>query len=318
MKLLRFDDGDAMPALGLGTWKSEPDEVYHAVKEALRVGYRHVDCAAIYGNESEVGRALEESFEVGVVDREDVWITSKLWNDRHAREEVRPALEETLADLRLNALDLYLVHWPIAFEKGVTFPRSVDEILSLDERPLEETWAGMRDVKEAGLARHVGVSNFSVPKLKRLGGGSADGPEVNQIELHPYLQQPGMLEYCGDAGIVVTAYSPLGSRDRPERLKEDDEPVLMEDPVIRDVAEERGATPAQVLIAWALERGTSVIPKSVNPGRIRENLEAADLALTDEDMERIAELDRHRRYIDGSTFAEPEGSPYTVEGLWDE
>lgn len=318
MKLLRFDDGDTMPTLGLGTWKSEPDEVYRAVKEAVRVGYRHVDCAAIYGNEAEVGRALKESFDEGVVDREDVWITSKLWNDRHAWEDVRPALEETLADLRLDYLDLYLVHWPIAFEKGVSFPRSADEILSLEDRPLEETWAGMRDVRGEGLARHVGVSNFSVPKLEALGGGAGSGPEVNQIELHPYLQQPEMLEFCEEAGIVVTAYSPLGSRDRPERLKEEGEPILLEEPVIEDIAEKRGATPAQVLIAWAMERGTSVIPKSVNPGRIRENFEAADLTLTEEDLSRIAELDRHRRYIDGSTFAELKGSPYTVEGLWDE
>lgn len=307
-----------MPILGLGTWKSEPDEVYRAVKEAIRVGYRHVDCATIYGNEAEVGRALEESFREGIVDRDEVWVTSKLWNDSHAREDVRPALENTLSDLRLDALDLYLVHWPIAFEKGVDFPRSGDEILSLEERPLEETWAGMRAVREAGLTRHIGVSNFSVPKLESLGAAEGRGPEVNQVELHPYLQQPGMLEYCDDAGVVVTAYSPLGSKDRPERLKDDDEPVLLEDPVIAGIAERHGATPAQVLIAWAIQRGTAVIPKSVNPGRIRENFEAAELALSDEDMEEIAALDMHRRYIEGSTFAEMDGSPYTVEGLWDE
>jgi len=318
LKHLKLDDGDMLPILGLGTWKSEPDEVYRAVKEAIRVGYRHVDCAAIYGNEAEVGRALQESFDEGVVDRDDVWITSKLWNDSHAREDVRPALEETLSNLRLEFLDLYLVHWPIAFEKGVGFPRSGDEILSLEERPLEETWAGMQATREAGLTRHIGVSNFSVPKLKTLNAADGRGPAVSQVELHPYLQQPGMLEYCDDAGIVVTAYSPLGSGDRPERLKDEDEPVLLEDPVIGEIAERHDATPAQVLIAWAIQRGTAVIPKSVNPGRIRENFEAAELELSDEDMEEIAGLDRHRRYIAGSGFARIEGSPYTVEGLWDE
>ena len=318
MKSLPFDHGDRMPILGLGTWKSAPEEVYDAVKEAIRIGYRHIDCAAAYGNEDEVGRALGEAIGEGLVNRDELWITSKLWNDRHQREDVRPALRESLDRLGLEYLDLYLIHWPVAFRKGVGVPSSPDDFLSLDDCPLDETWDAMVDLKEEGLARHVGVSNFSIAKLQGLMESESQRPEVNQIELHPYLQQPEMLDFCAEEDIVVTAYSPLGSGDRPERLKDEDEPVLLEDPVIAEIAEEHEATPAQVLIAWAIHRDTALIPKSVNPGRIEENFASANLSLTDEDMSRIEDLDRHYRYVAGD-FLTAEGSPYdSLEDLWDE
>lgn len=306
-----------MPALGLGTWKSAPGEIGAAVREAIRAGYRHIDCAPIYGNEEEIGRALAECFEDGLASREELWITSKLWNDRHASGEVIPALEETLSDLGLEYLDLYLIHWPVAIRTGLTFPESGVDMVSLEELPLEETWERMEAALAAGLCRHIGVSNFSAAKLARLLGVGRVAPEVDQVELHPYLRQDELVSFCRDNGVIVTAYSPLGSPDRPERLKEDDEPVLLEDPVIRGIAERLGATPAQVLIAWALARDTAVIPKSVNPDRIRENLAAADVSLDDEAMSGIAALDRHRRYIVGHVWA-MEGSPYSLGRLWDE
>ncbi len=317
MKTFSLRNGDRMPALGLGTWKSEPGEVGSAVREALRVGYRHVDCSPIYFNESEVGEALAASFRDGIVAREELWITSKLWNDRHAPEDVIPALRQTLTDLRLDYLDLYLVHWPVVLRKGVTFPESGTDFLPLSEVPLEATWRSMERAVDEGLVRHIGVSNFSAAKVGALADAARIPPEVDQVELHPYLQQNDLLAFCAARGVRVTAYSPLGSRDRPDRLREPGEPVLLEDPVIAEIARETGATPAQVLIAWALERGTSVIPKSVNPARIRENFEAASLTLPEHAMARIAALDRHRRYIEGDIWA-MEGSPYTVEGLWDE
>lgn len=312
-----FRNGDRMPALGLGTWKSAPGEVGAAVREALRVGYRHIDCAPIYGNEGEIGGALASCFEEGLVAREDVWITSKLWNDRHAPGDVIPALEETLSDLGLEYLDLYLIHWPVAIRNGLAFPESGADLVSLEKVPLEATWERMEAAVAAGLCRHIGVSNHSAPKLRSLLDGARTAPEVNQVELHPYLQQDELLSFCRENGIVVTAYSPLGSPDRPARLREDDEPVLLEDPVIRRIAGRLGATPAQVLIAWALARDTAVVPKSVHPGRIRENFEAVELALDEEAMRDIAELDRHRRYIVGRVWA-MEGSPYSLAGLWDE
>jgi len=312
---LSFSNGDTMPALGLGTWKSEPGEVGRALHAALEIGYRHIDCAAIYGNEPEIGQALFRAIDSGEVARGDLWITSKLWNSEHAPEDVRPALEQTLSDLRLESLDLYLMHWPIALKKGAMIPESADDFLSLSERPLADTWAAMEECVDAGLCRHIGVSNFSVRRLEELRPDARIQPVMNQVEMHPYLQQPGLFDYCGAHGIHLTAYAPLGSGDRPGRLRDEDELVLLDDPVVAGVASRIGCTPAQVLIRWAIERGISVIPKSVNPKRLAENFAAGDLELSEEDMNSLAALDRDHRFIDG-TFWVHEGGPYTLDDLW--
>ena len=317
MKTLSLRDDDAMPLLGLGTWKSAPGEVYDAVKIALRAGYRHIDCAPIYGNEAEVGRALTESFEEGVVSRDALWITSKLWNDAHALEEVRPALKQTLKDLQLDALDLYLMHWPIALKKGVGIPESPDDFIPLEELPIADTWEAMEALVDDGLVRHIGVSNFNVPKLDSLLDNARIKPEMNQIEMHPYLQQPKMYDFARERGVHLTAYSPLGSTDRPERLKEEGEPVVLDDPTIAEIAARHDASPAQVLISWAIHRDTAVIPKSVTPAHIKDNLAAADLSLTEADMEQIAQLDRRRRYVNGAIWT-IDGSPYAMDDLWTE
>ncbi len=317
MPMLQYQNGDTMPMIGLGTWKSAPGEVYEAVKTAIRLGYRHIDCALIYGNEAEIGRALSESFQSGVVTREELWITSKLWNDSHAPADVQPGIEKTLADLQLDYLDLYLMHWPVAIKKGEGFPLTKEKLISLEELSIATTWQSMESLVEKGLTRHIGVSNFSIYKLKSLLETANIPPVMNQVELHPYLQQTALLQFAQDHNVFLTAYSPLGSSDRPDSLKAQDEPVLLTDLTILKVAAKHDATPAQVLISWAIHRGIAVIPKSVNPDRIAQNLAATNVALTAEDMNEIAALDRHRRYVDGSFWVVEEG-PYTLANLWDE
>jgi alcohol dehydrogenase (NADP+) len=309
-------DGN-MPSLGLGTWKSTPGEVGGAVRKALELGYRHFDCAAIYGNEAEIGEALAGALRKGVVARDELWITSKLWNDRHATEDVLPALENTLKDLRLDYLDLYLVHWPVTLRKDVHFPELPTDFIGPDVLPLAATWAGMEATVDAGLARHIGVSNFSAAKLQTVLADARLRPEVNQVEMHPYLAQNDLVAYCRENEIHVTAYSPLGSIDRPKSMKQADEPVLLEDEAVLGVASRTGCSAAQVLLAWALQRGTSVIPKSVHPGRMEENLAASELTLAPADTAALDALDRHRRYVTGGFWVK-EGGPYTLSNLWDE
>lgn len=309
-----FANGDKIPLIGLGTWKADKGQVKMAVKEAIKCGYRHIDCAATYGNEKEVGEGIAECLKEGLVKREDLWITSKLWNDSHDR--VGQALKETLDDLQLEYLDEYLIHWPVSVKRGVGLPKRADDLVPFD---LEKTWRSMEALVDDGLVRHIGVSNFSVKKLNELLALARIKPEVNQIERHPYLQRREQVRFAKDNGIHVTNYCSLGSGDRPAILRAEDEPVLLQDHTILSIAEQVGATPAGVLLKWALQEGTSVIPKSVTPRRLEQNLRADEAVptLTDEQMEQIRSLDKQRRYVDGLFWC-LEGSPYTAETLWDE
>ena len=189
MKTLPLHGGGSMPALGLGTWKSTPGEVGQAVLEALKIGYRHIDCAWIYGNEAEIGAALTEAFENGICARDDLFVVSKLWNDAHVPDRVRPAIEETLGNLKLDAVDLYLMHWPVALKPGAFIPEKPEDFMSLRDAPLLDTWRAMEACAEAGLAKNLGVSNFGVHHLRDLLPDVKIRPVANQVEMHPLLQQ---------------------------------------------------------------------------------------------------------------------------------
>ena len=316
MQYASLSNGDQIPLIGLGTWKSEPGQVYAAVREAIKIGYRHIDCASIYGNEKEVGDAIRDAIQNNEVTRSELWITSKLWSNCHGKDQVEAALTQSLQNLGLEYLNLYLIHWPVSINPEKAFAESGDDLLLPEQSPISETWQAMELACSKGLTKHIGVSNFSVKKLKKLVSGCKQKPEVNQVEHHPLLQQPKLLDYCATEGILITAYSPLGSMDRPQSLKVKNAPVVLDTPVIRAIAETNGCSPAQVVLAWDVQRGISAIPKSVTPSRLLENLRAADIKLSDTDLQKIEALDQNFRLVNGS-FWVMEGGPWTLQSLWD-
>lgn len=310
-----IDGLPAIPKIGLGTWKSTRGEVGPAVTAALKTGYRHFDCAPVYNNEKEIGAALAAARKSGKIQRQQVWITSKLWNNAHAAKHVRPALERTLKNLQLDHLDLYLIHWPVSFSADITFPKRPDQFIAPKNLPIIETWRAMEKMVKKGLCRHIGVCNFSIRRLTKLQDRASIQPYSNQIELHPFLQQQEMLTFCRQNSIRLTAYSPLGSGKRPSFPEKT--PSLLSHPLIRAVAHKHQATSAQVLLAWGLKRQTIVIPKSIDPKRLKENFQVLQLILDEADMQALSQIDLGYRFLDGAFFATP-GSPYTVKWLWGE
>ncbi len=315
MKYLNFKNGDQLPLVGLGTWKSKPGEVRKAVYWAIEAGYRHLDCAAIYQNEKEVGQGVLDAVADGLVKRKDLFITSKLWNSSHRKQDVEQALEKTLSDLKLDYLDLYLIHWPIAFKPGVGYAHHREEFYTYNDVPLAQTWQGMQELKAQELVRHIGVSNFNRGKLQELMALEGEKPEMNQIEMHPFLPQQGLVDFCIENGILLTAYSPLGTGDsRAERHSND--PKLLTNPVVALIADKHKASTAQVLIAWSIARNIAVVPKSVNHGRIIENFGATGIALDEHDMMTLRDIGVSHRFIDGSLFTGT-NSPYLYSDLFD-
>jgi alcohol dehydrogenase (NADP+) len=295
-KTIKLNNKVEMPLIGLGTWKSEPGKVAEAVKYAiLEAGYKHIDGASIYFNEKEVGEAYSEVFKT--IPREEVFITSKLWNTKHKAEDVESACRQTLADLQLEYLDLYLMHWGVAFESGDN-PKPVDKYghAVIANIPVKETWQAMEKLVELGLVKSIGVANFTRPQLDSLLSYATIKPVVNQIEMHPYLSQVELLKYCKSKDIVVTAYSPLGRLG----VTSYDVPRLHNEPIILDLAKKYNKSVAQILLNWALLRGTVVIPKSVTPERIKENIGAYDFALTRDDAKLIDTLNKDFRFVDPS------------------
>jgi diketogulonate reductase-like aldo/keto reductase len=296
-KTFKLNSGYAIPTLGLGTWKSEPNKVGEAIKYAvLSAGYTHIDGAMIYRNEPEVGKAYHEIFQTKK--REDVFITSKLWNTDHGPEHVEAACKQTLANLQLEYLDLYLMHWGVAFQHGGDLEPIKDGKVVMTNVSIKDTWQAMENLVSAGLVKSIGVANFTKSMLDSLLSYAKIKPAVNQVEMHPYLLQVELLKYCQQKDIVVTAYSPLGRQGVATVTG----PRLFEDTIIKELAAKYNRPTSHILLNWAISRGTVAIPKSVTPKRIEENIHALDFVLTKEDVAKIDTLNRNHRFVDPSNW----------------
>jgi alcohol dehydrogenase (NADP+) len=312
--------GAQIPAIGLGTFGSDRnsgEEIAEAVVGAASVGYRHFDCASVYNNEHLIGSSLQQILKGGVR-RSELWINSKLWNDKHAPKDVIASCEKSLADLQLEYLDLYFVHWPFPnyHPPGCDVgSRSPDAKPYIHENFMK-TWREMEKLVERGLVRHIGTSNMTIPKLKLLLRDAAIKPACNEMELHPHFQQTELFQFIRHHGIVPIGYSPIGSPERPDRDRTDADTVDIEDPVIVKIAERLNVHPAAVCVKWAAQRGQIPIPFSVRRANYLGNLRSVVGALlTDAEMQEIAGIDRNCRLIKGQVFLWKPGQSW--QDLWD-
>ncbi|MGH7137952.1 MAG: aldo/keto reductase, partial [Pirellulales bacterium] len=300
--------------VGLGLWKIGSEAAPAVVHEAIRLGYRHLDGACDYGNEAAVGVGVRNALADGICRRDDLWITSKLWNTYHAPEHVRPAIERGLKDLGVGYLDLYLIHFPIA-QRFVPFevryppgwfydPDSPRPVMEMAAVPLRDTWQAMEDLVSAGLARNIGVCNYNCALLRDLLTYAKIRPAVLQVELHPYLTQDKLLRFCREESIAVTGFSPLGAVSYlPLGMAAPEESVLAQAAVV-EAAGRHAKTPAQVVLRWGVQRGTAIVPKSSRSERLAENLALFDFELSPEEMLAISRLNRNRRFNDPGVFCE--------------
>ncbi len=312
--------GAKMPAIGLGTFGSDRfsgETIADAVIGAAEVGYRHVDCAAVYRNEHLIGQSFKELTARGLR-REELWVTSKLWNDKHGEHDVIPSCEKSLRDLQLDYLDLYLIHWP--------FPNYHAPGVSVDSRDphakpyihenFVKTWRQLEQLVKMGLVKHIGTSNMTIPKLKLLLRDAEIKPACNEMELHPHFQQPELFKFVVDNGIVPIGFSPIGSPRRPDRDKTPADTVDIEDPVIVRIANRLGVHPAVVCVKWAAQRGQVPIPFSIHREQCLSNLKGVmSDPLTDEEMQAIVGIDKNCRLIKGQVFLWEGAQGW--EDLWD-
>lgn len=305
---------NAIPPVGLGLWKVAQDTCADTVYEAIKVGYRHLDSACDYGNEQQVGEGIARAIAAGLCTREELWITSKLWNTYHAKAHVGAALQRTLDDLQLEYLDLYMIHFPIA-QKFVPFeerypsgwfadPDAAEPKMELVKVPISETWAALEAEVDAGRAKRIGVCNFTSGLIHDLLTYARIKPAMLQIESHPYLTQEKLIRFCQLQDIPVTVFSPLGALSYLELDMASMQDSVLERDVVKAAAKRLGKTPAQVVLRWGVQRGTAIIPKTSKPERMRENLAIFDFELTEDEMAGISALNINRRFNDPGDFCE--------------
>ncbi len=310
--------GARMPAIGLGTFGSDnysASQIAEAVLGAADAGYRHFDCAAVYHNEKEIGNSLSKIMKGGVR-RLDLWVTGKVWNDRH--NDIVSACRDSLRDLGLDYFDLYLVHWPFPNHHAPGVDGDSRDPLALPyiHSDFMRTWRQMESLVASGLARHIGTSNMTIPKLRLLLRDAKIEPAANEMEMHPHFQQRELFSYLREHGIVPIGYCPIGSPSRPDRDRTPEDTVDLEDPVIISIAGRLNVHPAAICVKWQVQRGSVPIPFSVKRHQYEATLEAVvSEPLSAQDMEAIAKIDRGCRLIKGQVFLWPEAKSW--EDLWD-
>ncbi|XP_015069485.1 NADPH-dependent aldo-keto reductase, chloroplastic-like [Solanum pennellii] len=306
-----LNNGETLPIIGMGTYSGENDRetTEKAIRTAIKMGYRHFDTAKIYGSELALGNALRRAIHDGLIEREDIHVTSKLWSSDH--HDPVDALQQTLQRLGMEYIDMYLVHWPVALKAWVDYPVPAEE--DFEELDMENTWSGMERCLEMGLCKSIGVSNFSSRKIEELIDFACVTPVVNQVEMHPMWRQSKLRSICGDYGIHVSAYSPLGGPGNAWGTT-----AVVDHPIIQSIAHKHNATPAQIALRWGLYQGSSVIVKSFNPRRMKENIGALDLTLDDWDLFEIEKMEE-RKIMRAEYLINDTTSPYkTIEELWDD
>lgn len=312
--------GARLPSVGFGFWKVEKSKTAEICYKAIQVGYRHFDCACDYGNEAEVGQGIRRAIQDGLVEREDLWVTSKLWNTYHSPEHVRMACQKSLDDLQLEYLDLYLIHFPLAqkfvpietrYPPGWFFdPDVASPVIEEARVPVQETWQAMEELTKEGLARNIGVCNFGTSQIRDLLTYAHIRPAVLQVETHPRLTQPKLLRYCQQEKIAYTSFSPLGAESYYGLDMAKQSESLLLNLVVKAIAEQVDRTAAQVLLRWGVQRGTAVIPKTSSQERMAENIRIFDFELSAEQMQQLNELDEGRRFNDPGDFGEAAFNTY--------